>query len=233
MKLTVLSNLDVAARSAAKARSGHGCVRCGCNIVVFCTLDGASPAPDIFLACPPCARILATMDDREEIAAAIVQHPVALQPEFDRRGLSYVGGMMLPDVRLPEGVMLRSTPIPIMFGGQALLEISTPEISGGPFVLNISLGAAGAAHQRVVYRNEWLGSDEWIFRRTGHYYTIDHHSGSARIAFHLLEDCEIAIDALQSHHGHRTLIIDDAGIHADGQRFMLSDRTADLVGLSI
>ncbi|MDF8335015.1 hypothetical protein [Novosphingobium cyanobacteriorum] len=173
------------------------------------------------------------MDQSAGIPRTLIANPIALQAEFDRRDLGYLAGMRLPDIRLPEGVMLRSTPVAVVFAGAPAFEVAMPEVSGGAMQLTIRLGLHDGAPHILVLRNEWVAPPGWSFRRVGACHAIVHESDEAAIRFQILDNHEIALERLVSHAQQRKLTIDSLGVSVDGKRLMLHDRASALVGLSV
>lgn len=233
MTLTVLGEMDQFDRSLARRRSGFGCVRCGCTLFRYCRIEEFLPELSEFIACPACIPALRQMDCGAGIPRTIIANPLALQAGFDRRDLGYLTGMRLPDIRLPEGVMLRSTPIAVVFAGAPAFEVAMPEVSGGAFQLSIRLGLKDSAPQPLVLRNEWVAPHGWTFRRLGGSHALIHDDDDAELRFQILDNHEIALERLVSHARHRKLVIDAQGVTVDGQRLMLRDRASELVGLSV
>lgn len=232
MKLRVLEQIEPIEGKAVRTACGYGCVRCGCNIVQYCELSHDTLAQNRFLACPECLKVLRGLVKDPPVLERVIKHPIAIQPEFNRKGLSYLGGMRLPDILLPGGIVLHSTPIPVVLSGYPILRVDMPEVSGGPFQLTLRLNGMDGQIFKIVDQNLWRGNDEWRFERIGDAYFIENAISADRINFGIHGGSEIEIYELQACEGERRLTINSSGIDVDGAPFIFQKTSDRMVGIS-
>ena len=118
----------------ARAACGFACVRCGATVYEYCTAlpttapEGDSPA--LTLLCPSCREVVSNLLGDSPAVAAILAHPIARQAEFDRSRLPFVAGKGLPRVDVLAAVEMRYVPVPILFGGYPVIDVSVEIIDG-------------------------------------------------------------------------------------------------------
>lgn len=232
MNLQVLEQIDSIEGKTVRAACGYGCVRCGCNIVQYCELSGDAFLQNRFLACPPCLETLEGLVKDPAVLDRIIHHPIALEPEFNRKGLSYLHSMRLPDILLPGGIELRSTPIPAALSGQPLIRIDMPEISGGPFQLSLRLTGKDGHLVKIIDQNLWLGGPDWRFMRISNTYFIENIANKSRLNFAIHNGSEIEIYDLHAWVRERRLTISSLGIDVDGSPFVFPKTSGRMVGIS-
>ena len=228
-------------RRTVRFASGFGCVRCGCTIYRYRRIDGAdaagrapATADDMVLLCPPCYHALDGKPGAETALATMRDRPLARQTLFDRRRLPYAQALVVPDTLLPSGDIMRSTVVPIMFGGIPILKFGPPEVPGGAIDVSIALGAGDGMPVRVVRSNEWMIEDGgWRFDRPGHRYVVTSRDGVARLVLAIDGPGVFTVEHLRSRAGTRMLEIDANGTRVDGVMVHTPSVRKQLVGIAL
>lgn len=218
----------------ARGDSGHGCIRCGCTIFVYCTTLGDNARQGPFLLCTPCVALLSTMAENAKVLAVLRDHPLPLQKAFDRRPLPYVEGLNLPDTRFAFGAEMRQTVMPVVFGGSPVVALEPPEAPGGPVRLTIMLGDGEGDAQTIVHQNGWRGAQSgWRFDRRPGRYLFASADGEASLVLAFPGDGMVLIESLRSRAGPHLLEMDARCARLDGTIIRIPNVESRMVGVRL
>jgi hypothetical protein len=213
---------------------GYGCIRCGCTIYQYRTIGGTAAPHDIILLCPPCAHALKDRPGAQTALRAMRDKPVTRMQFFDRRKLPY--GTAMPDVEVVPGVVMRNTPVPVMFRGTPLIRLGPPEVPGGAIGMSIALGRASGVPMPLVIANQWQPDDDapdWTFERPGNRYVVTSRDQSAKLILVIHTPQLLAIELLRTHAEGEMLEIDAGGTRVDGVFQATPASKSQLVGMAL
>lgn len=217
----------------ARGDSGHGCIRCGCTVFVYCSSLGDSARRGLFLLCPPCTVLLSSMPERAKVLAVLREHPLPRQKAFDRRPLPYVRNFDLLDIRFAFGAEMRQTVLPILFHGLPVITLEPPETVSGPVRLSVQLGDGGARPVPVMHDNEWLGVEGWRFERWPGRYRIVSANEEAFLVLAFPGTGWVVIESLRSRFGGRVLETDARCARLDGAIVRIPNVESQLIGVRL
>jgi hypothetical protein len=222
----------------ARAASGFGCIRCGCTIYQYCTVEapGGSAGESgggAFLLCPPCKDMLNGFAERVSVLEVLRRSPVPAQRGFYRDLLPYMRGYEIPDFRIG-GVSMRQTPVPVMLGGKPVLNVGPPENYAGPVQLTVMLGGADGVPVMVIRQNEWIApAGEWLFERRGNRYAVRSRDGAAELVLSCAPDKVLTIETLRSRIGARSLVVEAGTVRLNGEPVRLAAADRRIIGVTL
>jgi len=221
-------------RRTARGRSGDGCIRCGCTIYQYCTIDPSPESEEIFLLCPPCRTQLQKSEGRFAVIGRLLQNPVATQAELNRDEFAYSLGRPIPSLMFADGTLMQGIPYPIIFDHVPVLTMLDPEPPGRAYRLSLKLGRTAEAPETLIQSNEWVADeDRWTFARLGNRYAISSRSSEVALRFRVLTSETLAIDYLQTWSAYRQLLIDGASMQVDGNSVPIVGSKAQLRGMAL
>ncbi len=235
--MRIVSRAPPERRDGEKARylSGFACIRCGCTIYQYCSLESEGADGEQFLLCPPCRDQLNTMGERlASVLDVLRRSPLPRQAAFDRRTLPYAQGHDIPDLEFPSGVTMRQTAVPILLAGKSVLSLFPPIAYGGPAQMTIALGDDSGVPTAIVEANMWAPPDaDWRFDRRGNRYSFESADRAARLSLAFLPDSVIRIEHLRCRFAGHSLEIDENGAMLNGRSVVIPDSEEQLVGVRL